>query len=71
MWDGHYEWVDPHTVERWHEWWIPVAGINGLTTLTQDVALNLEVHPDAAGKNSSIDSRYPPVRPIRNCQTRL
>ncbi|MGB6305191.1 MAG: DUF5107 domain-containing protein, partial [Acidobacteriaceae bacterium] len=65
MWDGHYEWVYPHTVERWHEWWIPVAGINGLTTLTQDVALNLEVHPDPAGKNSSIQIALSPVRPIR------
>ncbi|MGC2512423.1 MAG: DUF5107 domain-containing protein, partial [Acidobacteriaceae bacterium] len=65
MWDGHYEWVYPHTVERWHEWWIPVAGINGLTTLTQDVALNLEVHPDPAGKNSSIQIAFSPVRPIR------
>ncbi|MGA9959494.1 MAG: DUF5107 domain-containing protein, partial [Acidobacteriaceae bacterium] len=65
VWDGHYEWVYPHTVERWHEWWIPVAGINGLTTLTQDVALNLEVHPDPAGKNSSIQIALSPVRPIR------
>jgi tetratricopeptide (TPR) repeat protein len=66
VWDGHYEWVYPYTVERWHEWWIPVAGINGLTTMTQDVALNLEVHPDAAGTNSSIDIALSPVRTIHN-----
>lgn len=47
VWDGHYEWVDPHKVEQWHEWWIPVAGINGLTTLAPDVALNLEAKPDS------------------------
>jgi tetratricopeptide (TPR) repeat protein len=68
VWDGHYEWVYPHTVERWHEWWIPVAGINGLTTLTQDVALNLEVHPDPAGTNSSVDVALSPVRPIHNAK---
>lgn len=68
VWDGHYEWVYPHEVERWHEWWIPVAGIHGLTTLTQDVALNLEVHPDAAGKNSSIEVALSPVRPIHGAK---
>lgn len=43
VWDGHYEWVGPHKVENWSEWWVPVAGIGGLTTITRDVALNLEV----------------------------
>lgn len=42
VWDGHYEWVAPHRVESWHEWWVPVAGTGGLTTLTRDVALNLD-----------------------------
>lgn len=41
VWDGHYEWVGPHQVERWSEWWIPVAGTKGLTTLTDAVALNV------------------------------
>ncbi|MGH9617850.1 MAG: DUF5107 domain-containing protein, partial [Acidobacteriaceae bacterium] len=68
VWDGHYEWVYPHEVERWHEWWIPVAGINGLTTLTKDVALNLEVHADAAGNNSSLDVALSPVRTIRGAK---
>ena len=45
VWDGHYEWVAPHKVEAWSEWWVPVAGTNGLTTLTRDVALNLDVQP--------------------------
>lgn len=71
VWDGHYEWVYPHTVERWHEWWIPVAGINGLTTLSQDVALNLEVHPDAAGVNSFVEIALSPVRTIRNAKLRV
>jgi tetratricopeptide (TPR) repeat protein len=42
VWDGHYEWVAPHKVESWSEWWVPVAGMGGLTTLTRDIALNLE-----------------------------
>ncbi len=42
VWDGHYEWVAPHKTERWTEWWIPVAGTNGLTTMTRDLALNIE-----------------------------
>lgn len=41
VWDGHYEWVAPHKIENWSEWWVPVAGTGGLTTLTRDVALNL------------------------------
>jgi tetratricopeptide (TPR) repeat protein len=46
VWDGHYEWVAPHKVEGWSEWWVPVSNTNGLTTLTQDVALNLEAGTD-------------------------
>jgi tetratricopeptide (TPR) repeat protein len=42
VWDGHYEWVAPHRVESWNEWWVPVAGTGGLTTLTRDIALNLD-----------------------------
>jgi len=68
VWDGHYEWVYPHQVEQWHEWWIPVAGINGLTTLSNDVALNLEAHPDSAGMNSSVDVALSPVRPVRGAR---
>ena len=51
VWDGHYEWVGPHQVERWSEWWIPVAGTKGLTTLTDAVALNVrevQQHGNAA-----------------------
>jgi tetratricopeptide (TPR) repeat protein len=36
--------------------------------MTQDVALNLEVHPDQAGTNSSIDIALSPVRPIHNAK---
>jgi tetratricopeptide (TPR) repeat protein len=68
VWDGHYEWVYPHQVEQWREWWIPVAGINGLTTMSGDVALNLEVHADVAGTNSSVDVALSPVRPIRGAK---
>ena len=42
VWDGHYEWVAPHKTESWSEWWIPVAKTRGLTTLTRDIALNIE-----------------------------
>ncbi len=45
VWDGHYEWVAPHKVEQWSEWWIPVSHTGGLTTITRDVALNLETPP--------------------------
>jgi tetratricopeptide (TPR) repeat protein len=43
VWDGHYEWVAPHKVESWSEWWVPVAGTEGLTTMTRDVVLDLQV----------------------------
>jgi tetratricopeptide (TPR) repeat protein len=71
VWDGHYEWVYPHQVEQWREWWIPVAGIDGLTTMSNDVALNLDVHADAAGMNSSVDVALSPVRPILGAKLRV
>ena len=46
VWDGHYEWVAPHKVESWSEWWVPVSGIGGVTTMTRDVAINLALTPD-------------------------
>lgn len=66
LWDGYYEYVRPHQVESWHEWWIPVAGIDGLTTLAPDVALNLQLHNDATGRPSSITVALSPVRTNRN-----
>ncbi len=68
VWDGYYEYVAPHKVEQWHEWWIPVADIGGLTTLAPDVALNLDVQPDATGKNSSVQVALSPVRTIHNAR---
>ncbi len=68
VWDGHYEWVYPHEVEQWHEWWIPVAGINGLTTMSKEVALNVEVHPGSSGANSSVEVALSPVVPLRNAK---
>ncbi len=68
VWDGYYEYVDPHKIESWHEWWIPVAGIGGLTTLSSDVALHLEVQPDPLGKSSSVHVALSPVRPIRDAK---
>jgi tetratricopeptide (TPR) repeat protein len=50
VWDGHYEWVAPHTIESWSEWWIPVSKTGGLTTLTRDVALKLDVNADRSLK---------------------
>ncbi len=54
VWDGHYEWVAPHKVEGWSEWWVPVAHTQGLTTLTRDVALTLDVQPDPKGTDSVV-----------------
>jgi tetratricopeptide (TPR) repeat protein len=71
VWDGHYEWVNPHQVEQWHEWWIPVAGIKGLTTMSEVVALNLEVHADSGGVNSSVDVALSPVRPVRGAKLQV
>lgn len=68
IWDGHYEWVAPHETESWSEWWIPVAGIGGLTTLTRDVALNLTVHADPAGANSTVSLAVSPTRRIEKAK---
>jgi len=52
VWDGHYEWVEPHKTESWSEWWVPVAGTGGLTTLTRDVALNLDLPKTGSGEGT-------------------
>jgi tetratricopeptide (TPR) repeat protein len=67
VWDGHYEWVAPHQVERWSEWWIPVAGTHGLSTLNPDVALNLRVDatpPPQSGSTLKVD--LSPVRSFKH-----
>ncbi len=60
VWDGHYEWVEPHKTESWSEWWIPVSGTGGVTTLTKDVALNLEAQA------SSLSVVLGAMRVVRN-----
>ncbi len=50
VWDGHYEWVEPHMTESWSEWWIPVSGLGGLTTTTRDVAMNLTADGSGPGR---------------------
>ncbi len=67
LWDGYYEYIAPHKVETWHEWWIPVAGIEGLTTLSRDVALNLQMSPDE-GRPTSILVALSPVRTVRGAK---
>jgi hypothetical protein len=42
VWDGHYEWVEPHKTESWSEWWVPVAGTGGVVEMTRDLALNVD-----------------------------
>ena len=64
VWDGHYEWLDPHFYEGWSEWWFPVAGIGGLTTTSRDAALNLEVQADPQVKNSRIRIGLSANRPM-------
>ena len=63
VWDGHYEWVGPHTVERWSEWWIPVAGTKGLITLNDTVALNLREQKQDGRPVLQVD--LSPVRAVR------
>jgi tetratricopeptide (TPR) repeat protein len=53
VWDGHYEWVEPHKTEGWSEWWMPVAATDGLTTLSRDVALHIEM-PQSGGAEASL-----------------
>lgn len=62
VWDGHYEWMEPHQMERWSEWWVPVAGIGGLFTMTRDLALNVRVV--AAGPESRLEVDLSAVRRV-------
>ncbi|HNY38828.1 MAG TPA: DUF5107 domain-containing protein [Bryobacteraceae bacterium] len=64
VWDGHYEWVAPNKAESWSEWWVPVAGTGGLTTLTRDSALNLTVKSDPNGGPSSVEIILAPTRKV-------
>ena len=64
VWDGHYEWVAPHEVESWSEWWVPVAGTNGLTTLSRDVALNLGVQPSNSGTGTMVQLALAAARTV-------
>ncbi|MEA2062806.1 MAG: DUF5107 domain-containing protein, partial [Gemmatimonadota bacterium] len=70
-WDGHYEWLAPHASEGWSEWWLPVAGIQGLTTTTRDVALCLEVNTDPEGRKSSVRVGLSAAREIPGASVRL
>ena len=71
VWDGHYEWVEPHQMERWSEWWVPVAGTDGLSTLTQDLALNLRVNPAAAGVGGTVQVDFSAVRRIAGASLKV
>ena len=68
IWDGHYDWLDPHRWEGWSEWWKPVAGIDSVTTVTRDLALNLQVTPDPKGKNSGIFVALSSVRELKDAE---
>lgn len=68
VWDGHYEWLPPHTHEGWTEWWFPVAGIGGLTTTVRDLALNLKVDADPRRRKSSVRLGLSANRPIRGAR---
>ena len=54
VWDGHYEWVEPHQTESWNEWWIPVSATGGLTTLSRDAALNLQIPANGSGDGTIV-----------------
>lgn len=64
VWDGHYEWMAPHKRENWTEWWIPVSQTGGLTTLTRDLALNLEVEAGKKAGTSAVKVVLYPTRVI-------
>ncbi|MCE5270338.1 DUF5107 domain-containing protein [bacterium] len=71
VWDGHYEWLAPHTHEGWTECWFPVAGIGGLTTTTADLALNLTVSADPKGRKSSVRLGLSPNRVLAGARVSL
>ena len=64
VWDGHYEWVEPHQMERWSEWWVPVAGTGGLSTLTQDLALNVRANRATGKAGAAVQVDLSAVRRI-------
>ena len=68
IWDGHYDWLDPHRWEGWTEWWKPVAGIDSVTTVTKDLALNLQVSADPKGKKSKLFAALSSVRQFKDAE---
>ena len=71
VWDGHYEWVEPHQVERWSEWWVPVAGTEGLSTLTEDLALNVRLTPSTGGTRGRVQVDLSAVRRIAGASLKV
>lgn len=65
VWDGNYEWVEPHRTESWNDWWIPVSGTGGLTTLGRDVALQI------GAKDGGLAIALMPVRQIRGARIEI
>jgi len=63
---GYREFMEPHRVEQWTEYWYPVHGLNsGFVEATKAMALNI-VYPDDASSNGKALVEISPVEDIPN-----
>lgn len=63
---GYREFMEPHRVEQWTEYWYPVRGLrNGFVEATSAMALNVD-YPDDASRNGKALIGISPVQDIRD-----
>jgi tetratricopeptide (TPR) repeat protein len=62
---GYREFMNPHRVERWTEYWYPVSGLNGgFVEATEQMAVNATFHPGASGPQGNVTVLISPVADV-------
>ena len=64
---GYREFMEPHRVEQWREYWYPVSGLDGgFVEANSQLALNVSFTADKAGPSGDVKLSLSPVAQIRN-----
>ncbi len=64
---GYREFMEPHRVEQWTEYWYPVSGLDGgFVEATSDVALNVNFAETGSDPSGEVNLLLSPVADLRN-----
>ncbi len=64
---GYREFMEPHRVEQWTEYWYPVSGLDGgFVEANSQLALNVSFIADKASSSGHVQLSLSPVAQIRN-----